>query len=149
MHGPVGERLVIDEGAAEEAFAFFGHVFEAEHPVTFDQAQGAAEEVEAVMAGGQAERKGLGEIFVVLEGAVFDEGRGGGGMKLAFVTPRYGTEVIGGAETAARMLAERLCVRPGWEVEVLTSCALDHLTWENHNFHEVVRRGLLWCAGRL
>ncbi|HEX7442515.1 MAG TPA: hypothetical protein VF320_01425, partial [Acidimicrobiales bacterium] len=52
-------------------------------------------------------------------------------MKLSFVTPRYGTEVIGGAETAARMLAERLCLRPGWEVEVLTSCALDHLTWEN------------------
>ncbi len=89
MHGPVGERLVIDEGAAEEAFAFFGHVFEAEHPVTFDQAQGAAEEVEAVMAGGQAERKGLGEIFVVLEGAVFDEGRGGGGMKLAVDVDRY------------------------------------------------------------
>ena len=37
----------------------------------------------------------------------------GGGVKLAFVTPRYGTEVIGGAETAARMLAERLCLRPG------------------------------------
>ena len=55
----------------------------------------------------------------------------GGGVKLAFVTPRYGTEVIGGAETAARMLAERLCQRPDWEVEVLTSCALDHLTWEN------------------
>lgn len=52
-------------------------------------------------------------------------------MKLAFVTPRYGTEVIGGAETAARMLAERLCRRPGWEVEILTSCALDHLTWAN------------------
>jgi glycosyltransferase involved in cell wall biosynthesis len=52
-------------------------------------------------------------------------------MKLAFVTPRYGTEVIGGAETAARMLAERLCQMPGWSVEVLTSCALDHLTWEN------------------
>jgi glycosyltransferase involved in cell wall biosynthesis len=52
-------------------------------------------------------------------------------MKLAFVTPRYGLEVIGGAETGARMLAERLCGRPGWEVEVMTSCALDHLTWEN------------------
>ena len=52
-------------------------------------------------------------------------------MKLAFITPRYGTEVIGGAETAARMLAERLCRRPGWDVEVMTSCALDHLTWEN------------------
>jgi len=52
-------------------------------------------------------------------------------VKLAFVTPRYGTEVIGGAEAAARMLAERLCLRHDWEVEVLTSCALDHLTWEN------------------
>jgi glycosyltransferase involved in cell wall biosynthesis len=52
-------------------------------------------------------------------------------MKLTFVTPRYGTEVIGGAETGARMLAERLGRRSGWEVEVLTSCALDHLTWEN------------------
>ena len=39
--------------------------------------------------------------------------------------------MIGGAETAARMLAERLCRQPGWEVEVVTSCALDHLTWEN------------------
>ncbi len=52
-------------------------------------------------------------------------------MNLTFVTPRYGTEVIGGAETAARMLAERLCSRPDLEVEVMTSCALDHLTWEN------------------
>ncbi len=52
-------------------------------------------------------------------------------MKLTFVTPRYGSEVIGGAETAARMLAERLALRPGWEVAVLTSCAMDHLTWEN------------------
>jgi glycosyltransferase involved in cell wall biosynthesis len=52
-------------------------------------------------------------------------------VRLAFVTPRYGTEVIGGAETGARMLAERLCTRPDWEVEVMTSCALDHLTWAN------------------
>ena len=52
-------------------------------------------------------------------------------MKLVFVTPRYGAEVIGGAETAARMLAERMSLRPDWEVEILTSCALDHLTWEN------------------
>ena len=52
-------------------------------------------------------------------------------MKLAFVTPRYGVDVIGGAETAARMLAERMTLRPDWDVEILTSCALDHLTWEN------------------
>ncbi|MDA8365520.1 MAG: glycosyltransferase family 4 protein [Actinomycetota bacterium] len=52
-------------------------------------------------------------------------------MKLSFVTPRYGPSVVGGAETAARMLAERMTTRPGWTVEVLTSCAQDHLTWEN------------------
>ena len=34
-------------------------------------------------------------------------------MKLAVVTPRYGVEVPGGAETAARLLATRLATRPG------------------------------------
>ncbi len=29
------------------------------------------------------------------------------------------------------MLAERLVAECGWPVEVFTSCALDHLTWEN------------------
>jgi glycosyltransferase involved in cell wall biosynthesis len=52
-------------------------------------------------------------------------------VKLAFVVPRYGTEVTGGAETGARMLAERLVQRQGWEVEVLTTCALDAMTWDD------------------
>ena len=56
---------------------------------------------------------------------------GSGPVRLTFVTPRYGAEVIGGAETAARMLAERLGRHAGWDVDVLTSCSLDHLTWEN------------------
>jgi len=34
--------------------------------------------------------------------------RSGHRMKVAFVTPRYGPEVMGGAETAARQLAEHL-----------------------------------------
>lgn len=50
-------------------------------------------------------------------------------MKIAYVVPRYGTEVLGGAEYGARMLAERLVARLGWEVEVLTTCALDARTW--------------------
>lgn len=50
-------------------------------------------------------------------------------MKLAFVVPRYGVEVLGGAEYGARMLAERLVDRLGWEVEVLTTCAVDSRTW--------------------
>jgi len=50
-------------------------------------------------------------------------------MKVAFVTPRYGTAVMGGAETAARMLAEHLQVTDGWEAEVYSTCTLDPITW--------------------
>lgn len=52
-------------------------------------------------------------------------------MRLAFVVPRYGPEIIGGAETAARLLAEHLATRPRWSVEVLTTCARDFVTWDN------------------
>jgi glycosyltransferase involved in cell wall biosynthesis len=50
-------------------------------------------------------------------------------MRVAFVTPRYGTQVMGGAETAARQLAEHLGAVPGWEAEVYSTCALDPITW--------------------
>jgi glycosyltransferase involved in cell wall biosynthesis len=53
-------------------------------------------------------------------------------MKLAVVTPRYGTEIPGGAETAARLLATRLAQDTEWAVEVLTTCASDASTWANH-----------------
>jgi glycosyltransferase involved in cell wall biosynthesis len=52
-------------------------------------------------------------------------------MNVAFVTPRYGVEVMGGAESAARQLAEHLVTECGWQVEVYTTCALDHITWDN------------------
>ena len=52
-------------------------------------------------------------------------------MRLVYVVPRYGLEVVGGAETAARNLAERLVAARGWEVEVLTTCAADAMTWAN------------------
>ena len=52
-------------------------------------------------------------------------------MKLAFVPPRYGVEVVGGAEYAVRMFAENLS-RAGDEVEVFTTCALDAATWADH-----------------
>ncbi len=51
-------------------------------------------------------------------------------MKVAFVLPRYGTAIIGGAETAARLFAEHLVSEQGWTVEVLTTCAKDFTTWE-------------------
>jgi glycosyltransferase involved in cell wall biosynthesis len=52
-------------------------------------------------------------------------------VKVVFTTPRYGPEVMGGAETAARQLAEHLVAGFDWEVEVFSTCALDHLTWED------------------
>ena len=50
--------------------------------------------------------------------------------KIAFVPPRYGDNVVGGAETVLRQAAERLALR-GWEVDVLTTCARHHDTWTN------------------
>lgn len=50
--------------------------------------------------------------------------------RIAFVPPRYGDDVVGGAETVLRQAAERLA-RRGWEVDVLTTCARDHYTWAN------------------
>jgi len=52
-------------------------------------------------------------------------------VRLAYVVPRYGLEVVGGAETAARNLAERLVAARGWDIEVLTTCAADAMTWAN------------------
>lgn len=49
----------------------------------------------------------------------------------AFVVPRYGEEVVGGAEDLARRTAEELALR-GYRVHALTTCALDHHTWRNH-----------------
>ena len=51
-------------------------------------------------------------------------------MKLAFVVQRYGLEVAGGAEAHCRGLVTAL--RDRHSVEVLTTCALDYLTWRNH-----------------
>ncbi len=51
-------------------------------------------------------------------------------MRLAFVVQRYGLEVTGGAEFLCRWVAERM--QKYSEVEVLTTCALDYLSWQNH-----------------
>jgi glycosyltransferase involved in cell wall biosynthesis len=52
-------------------------------------------------------------------------------VRLGFIVPRYGLEVHGGAEHAARLLAEHVAARPGWSAEVFTTCAQDAATWQD------------------
>ena len=50
-------------------------------------------------------------------------------MKLAIAVQRYGADINGGAELHARYIAERLARHA--EVEVVTTCARDYVTWRN------------------
>lgn len=49
---------------------------------------------------------------------------------IALVPPRYGPDVVGGAEAVISETAHMLAAR-GWDVEILTTCARDHFTWAN------------------
>ena len=50
-------------------------------------------------------------------------------MKIAIAAQRYGADINGGAELHARYVAEHLARHA--EVEVLTTCAQDYVTWAN------------------
>jgi len=50
-------------------------------------------------------------------------------VKLAVVVQRYGADLNGGAELHSRYVAEHLARHA--EVEVLTTCATDYITWRN------------------
>ena len=50
--------------------------------------------------------------------------------KIAIINQRYGLEVNGGSELYSRQIAERLKAK--YEVEVLTSCAVEYVKWSNY-----------------
>jgi glycosyltransferase involved in cell wall biosynthesis len=50
-------------------------------------------------------------------------------VRVAIVVQRYGADLSGGAELHARYIAERLARHH--EIEVLTTCARDYVTWAN------------------
>jgi glycosyltransferase involved in cell wall biosynthesis len=50
--------------------------------------------------------------------------------KVAFVVQRCGLEVNGGAEALCLKIAERMSRY--WDTKILTTCALDYMTWQNH-----------------
>ena len=50
--------------------------------------------------------------------------------KIAIINQRYGLEVNGGSELYSRQIAERLAAK--YDVEILTSCALEYEKWTNH-----------------
>lgn len=51
-------------------------------------------------------------------------------MRVAFIVQRCGVEVNGGAEAHCLQIAQRMSKH--WTTEVLTTCALDYMTWGNH-----------------
>lgn len=50
--------------------------------------------------------------------------------KIAIINQRYGLEVNGGSELYSRQIAEKLIAK--YDVEVLTSCAVEYVKWSNY-----------------
>src|SRR5262249_16127247 len=81
----------------------------------------------------QGPEGGARRLLAALTGARLARVRPRGGATrgpgVGVIVQRYGPEVTGGAEAHARQIVDRLS--PHWELRVLTSCAVDHLSWAN------------------
>lgn len=53
-------------------------------------------------------------------------------LTIAFVVPRYSSSIGGGAETLMRDLALKVSALNDISIHILTTCAIDHRTWDNH-----------------
>lgn len=51
-------------------------------------------------------------------------------MKIAFIVQRCGKEIIGGSESFTLNIAKKLS--QCFEVEIITTCSLDYVTWSNY-----------------
>src|SRR5438046_10213658 len=62
-------------------------------------------------------------------------------MKLACVVHLFGADIAGGSESHCRLVAEHLAA--SHDVTILTTCAKDHVTWQNRYSAGVSQAGPL------
>lgn len=69
-------------------------------------------------------------------------------MKIAIICQRFGKEIIGGAESHCYHLAQMLADQADIHVEILTTRAIDYMSWKNHFPKEVQSIQKNWLIRR-